>query len=187
MKNELRKEFLKKRQTISEANRLKQSKEANQHLINFVKEHKINCIAAYMPILNELQLEELFIYCLKNKIDLCFPKIINNRLNFYQIDNINKDFKKGPYNIEEPKNTCKQRNLSEIQLILLPGLAFDLNYNRIGYGKGYYDRTLKNYKAITLGICYKQQILIESTIKKEPWDISLSGIATSTGIQLIKK
>lgn len=60
---------------------------------------------------------------------------------------------------------------SKIDCILVPGLAFDRNHTRIGYGKGFYDQFLVKAEGIlTIGVGFKEQ-LYQSLLPKDPWDI----------------
>lgn len=64
-----------------------------------------------------------------------------------------------------------QAPLSEIDCILVPGLGFDRDLYRIGYGKGYYDRFLaKTGDLHTIGVGFKEQ-LCEEPLPRDPWDI----------------
>jgi 5-formyltetrahydrofolate cyclo-ligase len=70
----------------------------------------------------------------------------------------------------DPKKSRKAL-LTEIDLILVPALAFDREGYRLGYGKGYYDRFLANVGAIpTVGVGFREQLSKES-LPKDPWDI----------------
>lgn len=80
---------------------------------------------------------------------------------------------KGAFNILEPKNNNKI-NLEELDLIIVPGTAFDLQGNRMGRGKGYYDRLLKENKNYTIGICYAEQIV--DIIPFEKHDVAMNKI-----------
>ena len=57
---------------------------------------------------------------------------------------------------------------------MVPGIAFDKGNHRIGYGKGYYDNFLKNFKGKTIGLAFKMQIL--EIIPKDEWDVKLDKI-----------
>lgn len=68
-----------------------------------------------------------------------------------------QDLQKGSYGIEEPQGELFS-DYDKIDLAIIPGVAFDLQGNRLGRGKGYYDRLLKQLKAYKIGICFDFQI-----------------------------
>ncbi|MBR2476274.1 MAG: 5-formyltetrahydrofolate cyclo-ligase, partial [Bacteroidaceae bacterium] len=67
-----------------------------------------------------------------------------------------------------------------IDLIIVPGVAFDRNLNRLGRGKGYYDRLLTNSNAYFIGIGYDMQVV--DSITTEPHDIKMNCIITEREI-----
>jgi len=97
----------------------------------------------------------------------------NNNLEFIQIFNFDEDLEIGMFSLLEPKKSLKENTnyneinvLKSLDILFIPGLAFDIYGNRIGYGPGYYDnfiRKLKNYnyKVILIGISFDFQISTE--------------------------
>ena len=118
-------------------------------------------IGLYMPIRNELEI------ILNNK-NICFPKIIGNEIEFFFPDS----FDYGPFNILEPNGP--RVNKDDIDLIIVPLLFFVKHNNRIGYGNGNYDRYLKDYKGITVGVGYAFQEVEE--IETKETDVKLNYI-----------
>ncbi len=94
-----------------------------------------NNIMVFYPLKNELNLLPL----LKEKKNFSFPVIYDNEIIPYKN---NGQFHIGKYNIKEPQNS-KIQNIEDLDLVIVPALCVDLNGNRIGYGKGYYDRFIK--------------------------------------------
>ena len=87
-------------------------------------------------------------------------------MSFYRIKSFN-DLKKGYFQIYEPiEEKCEEILDFSCGVCIVPGLCFDIYGFRIGYGKGYYDRFLRNFKGIKIGICYSDYIF-----KKLPIDI----------------
>lgn len=82
-----------------------------------------------------------------------------------------QDLQKGSYNIEEPQGELLS-NYDKIDLAIIPGVAFDSQGNRLGRGKGYYDRLLKQLNAYKIGICFHFQICtyIPTEIFDKPMD-----------------
>lgn len=87
----------------------------------------------------------------------------NKKLNIFQITNFEEDLKEGIWGILEPKNTCKKVDLKNIDLVIVPAVAYDIKGYRVGYGGGYYDRFLpefynSNKNGKTIGLAYELQI-----------------------------
>ena len=133
-------------------------------------------IALYVPIKNEVNLMSLLSQ--KGKRFL-FPRVENGtkKLTFYEASSAD-DFEKGSFNIPEPKTTLNKVDIENIDLFLVPGVAFSEKCERIGYGGGFYDTTLKykNKNARTLGIAFDFQIVEEGF--SEPFDERLDAVAT---------
>jgi 5-formyltetrahydrofolate cyclo-ligase len=96
----------------------------------------------------------------------------------YHITNVTHDLQAGRFGVREPRDTCVKFPLNRLDLILVPGIAFDLNGRRLGRGKGFYDRLLAALRGPACGVAFDQQIVNE--IPVEPHDIRLSCILTPT-------
>ena len=83
----------------------------------------------------------------------------------------------------EPDPSCSVIAPDEIHLALVPGLAFDGNGWRLGYGGGFYDRFLMNFKGATAGITY--QALYLTAIPHAEHDIPMQYVITETGVKAV--
>ncbi len=81
----------------------------------------------------------------------------------------------GSFQIEEPTGD-DLTDPAEIELIIVPAVAFDRNGNRLGRGKGFYDRLLQTTRATKIGVGYDFQLLEE--IPAEPHDIPMDMVIT---------
>ena len=63
---------------------------------------------------------------------------------------------------------------NKIDLFLVPGVSFDVNGNRMGFGKGYYDRYLSNLDVYKIGICFEEQI--SESIPTDKYDVKMNEI-----------
>lgn len=123
-------------------------------------------IAIYKNIKSEVDTTELIKYSLNMGKIIALPKVEENELKFYKINSICENLEKSKFGIEEPEG--KEEMLidnNSIDLVIVPGICFDLEKNRLGFGKGYYDRFLKQKDFKTIGICFDEQI-----IEKVPTD-----------------
>ena len=92
---------------------------------------------------------------------------------FIKIDETTR-YETSNFKIREP--ISNEPYLGKIDLFIVPGVAFDINGNRLGYGGGYYDKYLKDTNASTIGICFEEQITNE--IEPEEHDIKVDIVQT---------
>lgn len=85
----------------------------------------------------------------------------------------------GAFSIEEPQGdeTC---DINDIEMVVVPAVAYDRNGNRVGRGKGYYDRLLADTKALKVGVAYGFQLV--DSIDAEPHDVRVDVVITDKGV-----
>jgi 5-formyltetrahydrofolate cyclo-ligase len=93
-----------------------------------------------------------------------------------QIKTPKTDLRLGQFGIREPTDSCPQTPLNRLDLILVPGVAFDLHGRRLGRGKGFYDQLLATVRGKTCGVAFDEQIVDEVPV--EPHDVLLNCILT---------
>jgi 5-formyltetrahydrofolate cyclo-ligase len=93
-----------------------------------------------------------------------------------RIQDCAQDLCAGKFGIREPRPGREKMELNRLDLVLVPGLAFDLHGSRLGRGKGFYDRLLAKVRGTTCGIAYDHQIV--SVVPAEPHDIHVDCILT---------
>lgn len=84
----------------------------------------------------------------------------------------------GAFHIEEPEGDPFTQ-FDDIELAIIPGVSFDKHGNRLGRGKGYYDKLLPKLKSYNIGICYAFQA--RETIPSETFDIRMNEVWTENG------
>jgi len=98
------------------------------------------------------------------------------------VKSIEEDLATGPYGVRQPKETSKEKTLStdELDLVIVPGVAFDRHNHRLGRGQGYYDRFLKGLSARTptIGLAFDFQI-VDHLPPKEEHDVPVSCVLVS--------
>jgi 5-formyltetrahydrofolate cyclo-ligase len=178
LKSEIRKLYKAKRQLLSAPEKEKMD---DLILIQFQRLpiHIPSLIMSYSPIekLSEFDPQLITDYCFfKNRdIKLLYPVMVNDYDQFEMhavvVENYTY-FETNQYGIDEPMNGQPVPAV-DIDLFILPLLSFDKNGNRVGYGKGYYDRFLSksSSKSIKIGISYFDAV---DTIEDvNPYDIRL--------------
>lgn len=114
---------------------------------------------------------------------VALPKCMNREgeMNFYIVDRIGSSLTKGAFSINEPDDEiCEPACDSEKSLCIVPGLAFDKKGNRLGYGKGYYDRFLSRFKGSSVGLCFDKCLCEELPCDK--YDRRVDTIITESTI-----
>ena len=173
-KQALREQIKQKRlkQNTSQYNTL--SKTSLNTLNNWLEQQQnINHIAIYLAKDTELSLD-FWIKAHLNTYQLLCPKKIENKWQWVNLTSL-EDISLGPFGIREANNNTIIQS-SKIDCFLVPGLAFDVSGNRLGYGKGIYDQLLANSAGIKLGICSENQLL--DNIPTEKHDVPMNYILT---------
>jgi len=95
-----------------------------------------------------------------------------------QVQNLTEDISVGYFGIREPTSNCPEIPLEKFDLVLVPGVAFDWNGNRLGRGRGFYDRLLAKTSGVKCGVGYDFQLI--GKIPVEPHDAKVNFIVTPT-------
>ncbi len=137
-------------------------------------------IMLYYPLGNEIDTSYIFKRALIDGKTVAFPitNVETDELTAIIADS-NTHFSKGGYNIFEP-NSKKIIDKSMIDVVIVPGIAFDKNGNRIGFGKGCYDRFLKEINAIKIGFCYEFQM--KNEILADEFDVCMDYLICENGL-----
>jgi len=131
-------------------------------------------ILFYMSIKNEVLTEDMMDFSKR----IVLPITIGSDLKLSEIHNLDK-IAPGAYDVPEPTDVIEV-DPAEIDLALIPGIAFDHRGMRVGYGKGYYDKLLKHIDAPKAGLAYSFQ-MVES-IPSEAHDVHMDMIITEKGV-----
>ncbi len=153
-------------------------------LEDFINSHSILFYAAHQ---NEARTEAAIKKALqlKKKVVLPLVDVKNKQLTLARLSNYPDGLEKGPFGIAQPKKEClKTVKLEEIDLVILPGTAFDIKGNRLGYGAGYYDKLLEHKRTNTtlIGLAYELQLV--NNIPNMPHDIPVNKIITENRLIL---
>jgi len=137
-------------------------------------------IALYKAIGGEVDLDPLFSACWSADKRTCIP-IFNAEAKIYEMAEVTVEtqYSTGHYGIREPLVSALLP-MSQIDLIAVPGVAFDRKGNRLGRGGGYYDRLLDGFSGVAAAVAFDFQILPK--IPCEPHDRSINWIVTETKI-----
>lgn len=177
-KSEIRKLALSKRNSFTSKERSEKSERIAEHLesLNIFKNAKN--ILFYYSYQAEVDTLGLMKKWMENK-NILLPRLNSDNtfvaLPFTSFDNLEVN----KFDIPEPPFIFEPQ--TNLDLIIVPGVAFDRKGNRIGMGKGYYDRFLTDYKNVPkIALAYSEQVLDQ--VPKDPYDEPVNIILTEDEI-----
>jgi 5-formyltetrahydrofolate cyclo-ligase len=134
-------------------------------------------VALYAPVHKEVSTGRVVNHALAAGKALFFPAVEGDSMVFRRIYGLD-DLICGSFGIMQPGPGCTAAEPEEIEQIVVPGVGFDLSGQRIGYGKGYYDRSLHKLEASgrLTAFCYEFQLV--DSLKSEKHDVVMDRIIT---------
>lgn len=149
-------------------------------MAEFKAADNIMCFASFGSEVNTFPLLERII--IDNKT-LILPRVVYNGadkyLDLFEVKDVEKQLVKGAYGIMEPDpQRCVKADASHVKLFICPGLAFDTNCNRLGYGAGFYDRLFEGIdkSCMKVGISFDVQIV--DKVETDNFDIPMDKVIT---------
>lgn len=177
-KKDIRKSVLEKRNLITD----KEWEEKSRHICEKVVTHpfflEANAIYCYVDYRREVGTRAIIEQAWKSGKKIAVPKVNGDTMDFYYIESFD-GLQEGFRGIPEP--LPKHLACDENVLVIMPGAAFDRKCNRIGYGKGYYDKYLSTHPHYrTLAIAFELQMI--DAIPADAYDICPNIIITEEKI-----
>ena len=182
-KKQLRKAMQQRRNALNEQEQQERSKKIAKQLLQSEIYQKNRYLCIYQAFRNEVSCDTIMQEAWKHGKEVYVPVTdeANRTMEFYLVTE-QTQWLPGAYGIMEPVLGAAAKPLTESALILMPGLVFDRNKHRIGYGGGYYDKYLAEHGIhTTAALCYDFQIVSEE-LPYEEHDILPDYIITEDGI-----
>jgi 5-formyltetrahydrofolate cyclo-ligase len=132
----------------------------------------------YAPLPDEIDLWPLVATALTQGKLVALPRF-STETNLYeprQIQHLDSDLQVGRFAIREPTQTCPRIAINRLDLVLVPGVAFDSHGYRLGRGKGFYDQILATVRGTRCGVAFDEQVVRDLPV--EPHDIFVNCILT---------
>ncbi len=171
-KKELRQKMILLRRQIE--GKQEKSKDIMMFLIEHPLYQKASVIALYHSMKDEVSTQKLISYSLQQGKRVLLPKVVRKKMIFVEIGE-NTIYETSSFSIEEPVSSEEYPH--DIDLMIVPGVAFTKDGYRLGYGGGYYDRYLKGKEILTIGVCFEEQIV--DFIPIEEQDIRVNIVQTN--------
>lgn len=179
-KAELRKAIRARLGMFGQAERTAAAEEICRRLREQAVWHKANTILFFAPMADEPDIWPLLLEALKQGKTVALPRFAPDSGSYHArlVRDAAKDVVSGHYGIREPDSSCPLISLNKLDLVLVPGIGYDVHGHRLGRGKGYYDRLLANTGGLTCGVAFDAQLVAE--IPTGPHDVRLNCILTPT-------
>lgn len=141
---------------------------------------KAGSIALYAAFQNEVLTGDIFRKAMEDSKKVFFPRVVRDekRLSFHRVAELG-ELEPGAYDVPEPKTGGV--DMPELDMIVLPGIAFDEKGARIGYGKGYYDITLERLGCPAVALAFDFQV-VKGEIPVKAHDVPMRAIFTEKRI-----
>ena len=128
-------------------------------------------VALYKSLKSEVNTDYLIDYLLNNKKEVLLPRVVFDDIVFLKYSK-GDILEKSKFGVMEPVyNIANLFEKNSIDLIIVPGVSFTSDGNRLGFGKGYYDRYLNGCNIKTIGICFKEQICDYIPVDKNDYKV----------------
>lgn len=188
-KKELRKEFLVRRNALSQIERREKSEQIAKRVIEIEEFRNANVLLLYQAIRSEVETDQIFEAANQFGKRVYYPRVIGDKMEFYLADSTT-EYEISKLGIREPKivdEKCYMPKAEDIVLVLMPGAVYDKVGNRIGYGGGYYDKYLHGLMEVAtvegvckIGLAYECQLVENGVIERELHDVNADYIVTET-------
>jgi 5-formyltetrahydrofolate cyclo-ligase len=158
LKKELRKAIKAKKLSLLPDDAAKKAMQVFAEIESMEQFQKAKTVLAFWSLPDEINTHDFVVKWSLNK-RMVLPVVVGNDLELREFTRVDKMEEESFFGILEPK-TGKLVDPAEIDFAIIPGVAFDKKGNRLGRGKGFYDRTLhKLTRAIKVGIAYEFQLI----------------------------
>lgn len=179
LKKILRNKIQEKRDNLSDHERLTGSKLIAERFMGLDCYIASKEILAYHTFRSEIDTTIIIREALKQKKKIILPKVSGSYLDLYYIKDLSNDLSPGSFGIMEPvPSRCTLASYKSIDLALIPGVGFDRDYNRLGYGGGFYDKLLKKIPAEVPRIALAFDLQIAESIPVMAHDLKVDIIIT---------
>lgn len=180
MKKYIRNQILDTRNNLSKEFVVNSSEIITDKILNLDIVKNSQIVMLYLDFKNEVIMDNLVDKLIELDKTVCTPKTIfkDKKLVPKEIIDLDNNIDISTFGIREPNALSNEIDIDSIDIVIVPGVAFDVNCFRIGYGAGLYDRFLSNLRndAKTIGVCFDFQVLDE--VPREEHDKQLNMVIT---------
>ena len=177
-KKEIRKKYKMLRNKMSEMEVKEKSDRICQNIISSNLFQQAEKMLVYAPLGNEVDICPVMEEGWRQQKRIAFPKVFGETMRYFEISSFSQ-LEEGTFHVMEPVETNPID--WEEALVLVPGVAFDRQGSRMGYGKGYYDRFFEGKTdCVKVGVAYELQVADQ--LPTEENDLPMEYLVTEKGV-----
>jgi 5-formyltetrahydrofolate cyclo-ligase len=179
LKTSLRKQAAQARDGLSQDERRTKSREIENRLFGLPELAASSTIMFFASFRSEVETVPMIRRALAEGKRVVLPKVKGRDLALFEIRDFDRDVSAGAWGILEPHEN-EPAALDAVDLMVMPGLAFDEHGNRLGYGAGFYDKLLVSFTKTTVALAFEAQIVPEVPAARH--DVPVKKIVTEKRI-----
>jgi 5-formyltetrahydrofolate cyclo-ligase len=179
LKKEIRKKMLAARDSLLPAQRSSKSRQIEERLFSLPEFKSAHAVMFFASFRSEVDTIPMVRRALDEGKRVILPKVIGDELELFEIRNVDSDVFPGAWGIPEPRGSAPVK-LDELDVIIVPGAAFDERGNRLGYGAGFYDKLLSMFKKLTVAVAFDIQVV--PMVPAAAHDVPVQKIVTETRV-----
>ncbi len=181
-KRKLRAELIARRMALTPEELAEKSAAVTARVLKLPQFEQARTVMAYADVRNEVRTGAIIGAALRDgkRVGLPVTDCEHKSMTVVQIEHYPDDLDSGAYGILEPRPGLPEIMTDEIDLILVPGIGFDLDGYRIGYGSGYYDRFFGTIPRRTVKVGLAFDFQVRRTVHPDSHDRGVNYIVTPT-------
>lgn len=180
----LRRQARERLSRISPAERASAGREIGRRLWALPEVAGAHRILLYAALPSEVPTDEIAVAAGERGISVTYPRCepAGHEMTLHHVTGPADLRPDGRFGIREPAESCRQVTLHEVDVVLLPGLAWDRAGGRLGKGAGFYDRLLADpgWAGFRCGLFFAAQEF--ESLPVDPWDVALDAVVTESGV-----
>jgi 5-formyltetrahydrofolate cyclo-ligase len=181
MKQALRQSIIARREAVPRADHDRMSSEISRHIIELEEYKKANTVLGFLSFGTEYESRGWVTQVLTDDKRLLLPRVnkATRELDIFRVCDPATQLEVGSYGIREPiPERCDTVALEEIDFILLPGVGFERDGSRLGYGGGFYDKFLARLPHRPVLVAAAFSLQLTEGIPQEPTDRKVDRLVT---------
>jgi 5-formyltetrahydrofolate cyclo-ligase len=167
------------RDSLLPAQRSSKSRQIEERLFSLPEFKSAHAVMFFASFRSEVDTIPMVRRALDEGKRVILPKVIGDELELFEIRNVDSDVFPGAWGIPEPRGSAPVK-LDELDVIIVPGAAFDERGNRLGYGAGFYDKLLSMFKKLTVAVAFDIQVV--PMVPAAAHDVPVQKIVTETRV-----